>query len=227
MSNERAQRKMLENLGHLKRKPIFPSVVLGHLFMRKYRLNREQRSQVIWSTRGSCRFEDVEKVPTSKTVMDIAQQRNCPPICEGLLRGGGCRRGLFNSFLSQLRLFFRLRGLVGGGESCGLGLATASLALALSSIGRNQVLQAAQGRLEPGDKGRWPFMASSSHGRETHPHNRSTPSREGCDSVHPKPQAPYQDGRFAIIILITLKMLFALIIVHTGLCRKCKGVFTR
>ena len=64
---ERAQRKMLEQLGqleagHLKKRAIFPSVVLGHLFMKKYGLSREQRSQVVRSTGGSCRFEDVERV---------------------------------------------------------------------------------------------------------------------------------------------------------------------
>ncbi|CAE7239120.1 RE1 [Symbiodinium sp. CCMP2592] len=65
--DDRAQRRMLESLGrlevgHLKLKPIFPAVILGHLFMRKYGLNREQRSQVIRSTGGSCKFEDIEKV---------------------------------------------------------------------------------------------------------------------------------------------------------------------
>ena len=65
--DEGAQRKMLESLGqlevgHLRRSPVFPSVVLGHLFMRKYGLSREQRSQVVRSTGGSCKFEDVEKV---------------------------------------------------------------------------------------------------------------------------------------------------------------------
>ncbi|CAE7934323.1 RE1 [Symbiodinium sp. KB8] len=64
---DKAQRRMLENLGkleagHLRVRPIFPEVILGHLFMRKYGLTREQRSQVIRSTGGSCRFKDVEKV---------------------------------------------------------------------------------------------------------------------------------------------------------------------
>ena len=50
--DEKAHRKMMESLellevGHLKLKPVFPSVVLGHLFLRKYGLSREQRSQVI------------------------------------------------------------------------------------------------------------------------------------------------------------------------------------
>ena len=52
----------LLEVGHLKLKPVFPSVVLGHLFLRKYGLSREQRSQVIRSTGGSSRFEDIEKV---------------------------------------------------------------------------------------------------------------------------------------------------------------------
>ena len=65
--DERANRKMLESLeklevGHLKVRPIFPEVILGHLFMRKYGLNREQRSQIIRSTGGSCKFKDIEKV---------------------------------------------------------------------------------------------------------------------------------------------------------------------
>ena len=46
----------------MKMKPIFPEVILGHLFMRKYGLSREQRSQVIRSTGGSCKFSDIEKV---------------------------------------------------------------------------------------------------------------------------------------------------------------------
>ena len=58
---------MLESLellevGHLKLRPVFPAVVLGHLFTRKYGLSREQRSQVIRSTGGSSRFADIEKV---------------------------------------------------------------------------------------------------------------------------------------------------------------------
>ena len=62
-----AQRRMLQSLerlevGHLKLRPVLPAVVLGHLFMRKYGLNKEQRAQVIRSTGGSSRFEDIEKV---------------------------------------------------------------------------------------------------------------------------------------------------------------------
>jgi hypothetical protein len=58
---------MLEQLevleeGRLKAKPIFPSIVLGHLYMRKYGLSREQRTAVLRSTGGSSRFEDIERV---------------------------------------------------------------------------------------------------------------------------------------------------------------------
>ena len=72
---ERAQRLMLENLellevGHLQRRPFFPSVVLGHLFMRKYGLSREQRTQVVRATGGSCHFEDVERVLRASDVED-------------------------------------------------------------------------------------------------------------------------------------------------------------
>ena len=49
-------------LGHLKPKPIFPQSVLGHLFMRKYGLSREQRAQVVRSTNGSSRFVDIERI---------------------------------------------------------------------------------------------------------------------------------------------------------------------
>ena len=65
--DERAQRRMLRSLerleaGHTRLRPVFPAVVLGHLFTRKYGLNREQRSQVIRSTGGSSRLEDIERV---------------------------------------------------------------------------------------------------------------------------------------------------------------------
>ena len=49
-------------MGHIKPKPIFPQSVLGHLFMRKYGLTREQRAQVVRSTNGSSRFVDVERI---------------------------------------------------------------------------------------------------------------------------------------------------------------------
>ena len=77
---------MMDNLellevGHLTRKPIFPSVILKHLFMRKYGLSREQRSQVIRSTGGSCRFEDVERIIRTSDYEDRFQdnsQRGAP-----------------------------------------------------------------------------------------------------------------------------------------------------
>ena len=47
---------------HTKPKPIFPQSVLGHLFMRKFGLSREQRSHIIRSTGGSSRFVDIEKI---------------------------------------------------------------------------------------------------------------------------------------------------------------------
>ena len=49
-------------LSHTKPKPIFPQSVLGHLFMRKFGLSREQRSHIIRSTGGSSRFVDIEKI---------------------------------------------------------------------------------------------------------------------------------------------------------------------
>ena len=63
----KAQAKMQQMLGtlemgHVKPKPIFPQSVLGHLFMRKYGLSREQRAQVVRSTNGSSRFIDVERI---------------------------------------------------------------------------------------------------------------------------------------------------------------------
>ena len=49
-------------MGHIKPRPIFPQSVLGHLFMRKYGLSREQRAQIVRSTNGSSRFVDVERI---------------------------------------------------------------------------------------------------------------------------------------------------------------------
>ena len=62
-----AQKKMQQMLGtlemgHVKPKPIFPQSVLGHLFMRKYGLSREQRAQVVRATNGSSRFSDIERI---------------------------------------------------------------------------------------------------------------------------------------------------------------------
>ena len=64
---DKAQRVMMRQLGrleagHLKLRPVFPSVVLGHLYMKKYGLTREQRTLVVRATGGSSRFEDVERI---------------------------------------------------------------------------------------------------------------------------------------------------------------------
>ena len=56
--------------GYRKPKPIFPRSVLGHLFMRKFGLNREQRSLVIRSTGGSSRFLDVERILRASDIED-------------------------------------------------------------------------------------------------------------------------------------------------------------
>ena len=89
LEQEAARREMQRVLGTLepgyrKPKPIFPQSVLGHLFMRKFGLNREQRSLVIRSTGGSSRFLDVERIlravrrlPFRKLKM-IAPLLNCP-----------------------------------------------------------------------------------------------------------------------------------------------------
>ena len=63
----KAQQDMLRMLGtlehgHLKPKPILPQSILGHLYMRKLGLNREQRAQIIRATNGSSRLADVERI---------------------------------------------------------------------------------------------------------------------------------------------------------------------
>ena len=55
---------------HRKPKPIFPQSVLGHLYMRKYGLSKEQRSQVIRATGGSSRFLDVERILRASDIED-------------------------------------------------------------------------------------------------------------------------------------------------------------
>eukprot|EP00435_Cladocopium_sp_Y103_P025552 s3203_g6.t1 len=68
--------------GYRKPKPIFPQSVLGHLFMRKFGLNREQRSQVIRSTGGSSRFLDVERILRASDIEDnhrLEDRRNTKP----------------------------------------------------------------------------------------------------------------------------------------------------
>ena len=73
-----SQRKMQQMLGtleigHLKPTPIFPQSVLGHLYMRKFGLSREQRSQIIRATNGSSRFIDVEKIMKAS---DLEERRS-------------------------------------------------------------------------------------------------------------------------------------------------------
>ena len=46
----------------MKLKAIFPEVVLGHLYMKKYGLTREQRTTVVRATGGSSRFRDVGRI---------------------------------------------------------------------------------------------------------------------------------------------------------------------
>ena len=64
---DKSHRKMQQMLGvleqgHLKPRPIFPQSILGHLFMKKYGLSREQRASVIRATNGSSRYDDVERI---------------------------------------------------------------------------------------------------------------------------------------------------------------------
>ena len=72
---EKQQLEMQQILGsversHRKPKPIFPQSVLGHLYMRKYGLSKEQRSQVIRATGGSSRFLDVERILRASDIED-------------------------------------------------------------------------------------------------------------------------------------------------------------
>lgn len=55
---------------HRKPKPIFPQSVLGHLFMRKFGLSKEQRAMIIRSTGGSSRFLDVERLMRASDIDD-------------------------------------------------------------------------------------------------------------------------------------------------------------
>ena len=61
---QKVMQQMLGTLeqGHIKVRPILPQSVLGHLFMRKFGLSRDQRAQVIRSTNGSSRLADVERI---------------------------------------------------------------------------------------------------------------------------------------------------------------------
>ena len=77
---EKEDRKMLEMLGslehgHLKPKPIFPQAILGHLYMRKFGLNREQRAHIIRSTNGSSRLEDIERIVRASDLEEFRSER--------------------------------------------------------------------------------------------------------------------------------------------------------
>ena len=63
-AGQRRMQHMLGTLevGHLTPKPILPQSVLGHLYMRKFGLSRDQRAQIIRATNGSSRFKDVERI---------------------------------------------------------------------------------------------------------------------------------------------------------------------
>ena len=76
--NEKAQLKMMRQLelleeGHTRACPIFQEVVLGHLFMKKYGLTREQRATVVTTTGGSSRFSDLEL----ETIMRASDFEHC------------------------------------------------------------------------------------------------------------------------------------------------------
>ena len=82
---DKAKQTMQRMLGtlepsHRKPKPIFPQSVLGHLFMRKFGLNREQRTLVIRSTGGSSRFLDVERILRASDLEDQREDRKPPKI---------------------------------------------------------------------------------------------------------------------------------------------------
>lgn len=57
-------------LSHTKPKAIFPQSVLGHLFLRKFGLSREQRSHLLRATGGSSRFDDVVKILRASDIED-------------------------------------------------------------------------------------------------------------------------------------------------------------
>eukprot|EP00435_Cladocopium_sp_Y103_P054387 s19_g17.t1 len=63
-------------VGHLTPRPILPQSVLGHLYMRKYGLSRDQRAQIIRATNGSSRFKDVERIMRASDLEEIAWRRS-------------------------------------------------------------------------------------------------------------------------------------------------------
>ena len=77
---DRQNRRMLEMLGsleqgHLRPTPIFPQAILGHLYMRKFGLTREQRAHIIRSTNGSSRLEDVERIVRASDLEEFRHER--------------------------------------------------------------------------------------------------------------------------------------------------------
>jgi hypothetical protein len=53
--------------------PFFPQALLGHLYVRKFGMNREQRAHIIRSTYGSSRLDDVERIIRAS---DLEEFRN-------------------------------------------------------------------------------------------------------------------------------------------------------
>ena len=78
---EKQQLQMQQILGtvelsHTKPKLMFQQSVLGHLYMRKYGLSKEQRSQVIRAAGGSSRFLDVERIMRASDIEDNNRHDN-------------------------------------------------------------------------------------------------------------------------------------------------------
>ena len=61
--------------GKLKPNPIFPQSVLGHLYMHKYGLSREQRAQIIRATNDSSRSMDVERIMRASDLEETKDDR--------------------------------------------------------------------------------------------------------------------------------------------------------
>ena len=83
----RAQLHMQRVLGtveafHTKPKTVFPQSVLGHLFMPKFGLSKEQRAQVIRATGGSSRFADIERILRASDFEETKSddRRSRPPL---------------------------------------------------------------------------------------------------------------------------------------------------
>ena len=95
---EKAQRIMLQQLGklevgHMKLKAIFCEVVLGHLYMKKYGLTREQRTTVVRATGGSSRFRAVERIMRASDFEDRRPRASVDKVPEPSRScAGGWRR---------------------------------------------------------------------------------------------------------------------------------------